>query len=183
MICRRRANQFTEQTSGFVRDLMRRWLHRLRKARDHLGIDWISLGPLANSLCEVANLCRVGDYQWQLRAADRGCHYGLKPASRLHHNQHGRVRSQPVNQLFQPLAVATDRKGLPARTHVHVQPILRHIDANVSLLHGDPFLAQSGSFAAQATVRVRWNDGRGAKLRNGLYCPRTMRSPVRHRIG
>jgi hypothetical protein len=36
-------------------------------------------------------------------------------------------------------------------------------------------------FAAPATVRVRWKDGRGARLTHGLDRPRGIRTPARHR--
>src|SRR5262249_51702215 len=99
----------------------------------------------------------------------------------LHRNQHWLHRPESIEELFNSLAVSGDRKGRTTRTHVHVQPILRHIDANESLFHGDPSLRKRARYAAQATVRVRWNGGRGAELRSGLASPRTRRAPVRHR--
>src|SRR6185503_4626189 len=50
-------------------------------------------------------------------------------------------------------------------------------------VHLIPSLRNRASQAAQATVRVQWNDGRGAALRSGPRGPRMRRSPARHRIG
>jgi hypothetical protein len=68
-----------------------------------------------------------------------------------------------------------NRKPLAVWTHMHIQLILRHI-------HLHPSLRNRAYYAALATVRVRWNDGRGSPLRSGLQSPWMKRSPVRHRI-
>src|SRR5262249_25513987 len=63
--------------------------------------------------------------------------------------------------------------------------VLRNVDTNNDgALHGDPSLPNRASRgAALATVRVRWNNGRGPLLRIGLQSPRLSRPPVRHRTG
>src|SRR4029453_15473718 len=91
--------------------------------------------------------------------------------------------TQPLDQLTQAFAVAHDVKGLTAGTHVHIQSVLRYIDANIDRVHLDPSLRNGARLAAQATVRVRWNGGQGSTLRNGLQGPGMSRPPVRHRIG
>jgi hypothetical protein len=55
-------------------------------------------------------------------------------------------------------------------------------DADDGGFHGDPSLPKGASRrAARATGRVRWNDGRGARLSPGLVRPRASRAPARHR--
>src|SRR5262249_15632538 len=66
-------------------------------------------------------------------------------------------------------------------THGNIEAVLRYIDTNGDLLHGDPSLSKRARGAAPATVRVRWNGGRGAKLSNGLRGPKVRRTPARHR--
>src|SRR5262245_9918258 len=66
-------------------------------------------------------------------------------------------------------------------THGNIEAVLRSIDTNGDLLHGDPSLSKRARGAAPATVRVRWNGGRGAKLSNGLRGPKVRRTPARHR--
>jgi len=75
-----------------------------------------------------------------------------------------------------------DRKPLAVRTHMQIQLILRHINADKDRIHLHPPLRNRAYYAALATVRVRWNDGRGSPLRSGLQSPWMKRSPVRHRI-
>ena len=174
-------DQLTEQPRRLIGDRPRFGLYRFGKPRDHLGIDRIGLGPFAERLREVAHLRRVDNHQRQLRSTNRRRHYRLKPPGRLHCNQHRCHDPQPIDQRLQAFAVSTDCKRRPVWTHVHIQPVLRHIDADECLSHGDPSLRKRARFAAQATVRVRWNDRRGPSLRNGLECPRMIRSPVRHR--
>src|SRR5262249_28275175 len=61
--------------------------------------------------------------------------------------------------------------------------VLRNVDSNIDRVHLNPSLRKRARIAAQATVRVRWNDGRSTVLRNGLASPRMTRSSVRHRTG
>src|SRR5690606_38847178 len=65
---------------------------------------------------------------------------------------------------------------------MHVEPVLRNVDANETHIHPLPSLSKrASSFAAQATVRGRWNGGRGPLLPRGLGVPVGTRSPSRHR--
>src|SRR5690606_24035812 len=67
---------------------------------------------------------------------------------------------------------------------MHVEPVLRNVDANETHIHPLPSLSKrASSFAAQATVRGRWNGGWGPLLPRGLGVPVGTRSPSRHRIG
>src|SRR5690606_40715632 len=67
---------------------------------------------------------------------------------------------------------------------MHVEPVLRNVDANETHIHPLPSLSKrASSFAAQATVRGRWSGGRGPLLPRGLGVPVGTRSPSRHRIG
>ena len=91
---------------------------------------------------------------------------------------------QTDDQCVKAGRLALNRKRLATRTHRDVQPICRYVDTNDDGFHGHPSLPNRASrFAAQATVRVRWNDGRRTKLSHGLDHPRDMRSSARHRTG
>src|SRR6185437_4868299 len=85
---------------------------------------------------------------------------------------------QPVH----PTGITRNRKDFSAGTHRNVQAVFRDVDTDSDDLHGDPSLPNRASlFAAQATVRVRWNGERGAELTYGLQRPRGLRTPARHR--
>ena len=56
--------------------------------------------------------------------------------------------------------------------HVNVELVLRDVDADGDGIHLVPSLSKRASHAAQATVRVRWNDGRRPSLTHGLDHPR-----------
>src|SRR5438874_2672492 len=177
------ANQLSQQTRRLVGQLARLRFHRLGKMGDHRRIDGIRLCPPANRLREIAHLCRVNYRQRQMGARDRRRHDRLEATGCLHRDQRRRNTTQPLNQLTQAFAIAWNGKSLPAGTHVHVQPVLRYIDANKGRVHLDPSLRNRARLAAQATVPVRWNGGRSPALRHGLQSPRMKRSPVRHRTG
>src|SRR6201998_2391246 len=102
----------------------------------------------------------------------------LKAAGRFDRNQLWHKPRQPIDQLFQAFAIPRDHKSLSAWAHMDVQTVLRHIDTNKDRLHLHPSLRNRARAAAQATVRVRWNDGRGTMLRSGLQSPWMKRSPV-----
>ena len=92
--------------------------------------------------------------------------------------------SQPVRQAGDPRPAALHREGLPARQDVNIQPVLRHVDPNVNgALHRIPSLRNRARNAAQATVRVQWNDGGAATLRFGLKRPWMSRHRLRRRTG
>ena len=158
-------------------------LHGFGKAGNHFGVDRIGLGALTDGLGEVTNLCRIDDGQRQRGTRNRCRRNRLKAAGGFDRNQPRRKPLQPLDQLLQAFAVTRDRKSLPAWPYMHIQTVLRDIDANIDRVHLHPSLRNRARSAAQATVRVRWNGGRGAALRSGLQCPKVNRSPVRHRIG
>src|SRR5262249_55775990 len=70
---------------------------------------------------------------------------------------------------------------LSTRTHCDVETIFRNVDTNDDSFHGDPSLCKRARSAAPATVRVRWNGGRGTRLTDGLIGPGGGRTPARHR--
>ena len=84
------------------------------------------------------------------------------------HHPHGRAA-----------VLGGDERGA-AVAAMHIQPILRNVNAN-SGFHRTPSLPNRASLAAQATVRVRWNGGRRPLLSHGLQGPKMLRSLVRHR--
>src|SRR5262249_45319207 len=97
-------------------------------------------------------------------------HKGPDPAARLQGYDAGRDLTQPSDQALQSTRVAIDHKRFTTGTHCDVEAVLRHVDTdNDGVLHGDPSLPNRASrVAAPATVRVRWNDGRGPQLSHGL---------------
>jgi hypothetical protein len=50
---------------------------------------------------------------------------------------------------------------------MNVQPILGDINPDKTFFHLHPSLQMRARLAARATVRVRWNNGRGTMLRDG----------------
>src|SRR6185312_15419513 len=157
-------------------------LGRLGKARDHRGIDRVGLGAFAEGLRVVPHLGRIDDGQRQTRPADRRRHHDLEAAGRLDRNQPRRQRLKALDQPRQAFAVARDGEALARRLNMHIKPILRHIDPNVSV-HPHPSLLNRARAAAHTTVRVQWTDDGGATLSSGLQSPRMSRPPHRHRIG
>src|SRR4030088_2579534 len=175
------AYQLGEKALRFVRQCPQLGFHRLDEVGNDGCVNRVGFGPLAERLGKVAYLRRIHHHQRQTCPRHRRRHDRLEATGGLHSDQLRRERTQPLNQLFQAFAVARDRKGLPAREDVHIQPGLRHIDANIDRVHLHPSLRNRARVAAPATVRVRWNGGGGAALWSGRHSPRTRRSPVRHR--
>src|SRR6185503_9137740 len=89
---------------------------------------------------------------------------------------------QPSGQLLQPRTVAFYDERLTTGMNCNVKTVLRYVDTNRDDIHGHPSLPNRAShFAAQATVRVQWTNGRGTSLTHGLQRPGGLRAPVRHR--
>src|SRR5205807_415135 len=84
----------------------------------------------------------------------------------------------PRDELAQALRAACDREVFAGGTDRHVQPVLGDVDTDKGGVHAVPSLRKRASLAAQATVRVQWNDGRGALLSHGLAVPQGNRSPA-----
>jgi hypothetical protein len=173
-------NQIGEQPRGFIRQRPRLRLGRFGEACDHLGIDLVGLGAFAERLCVVPYLGRIDHGQRQARAADRRCNHDLEAARRFDCHQPRCHGLKPLDQSRQPFAVARDGEALARRQNMHIQPILRDVDPNISV-HSHPSLLNRARTAARTTVRVQWTDDGGAALSCGLQCPRTSRPPHRHR--
>ena len=158
------------------------WPCRLDEAGDDRSIDRVGLGALAKRGGKGPDLGRVDHHDRQAGAAEPGRDDRLEAAGRLDGDCRAGERLQPLDQLGQAFAVARDGKGLFFRQDMHVQPILRYIDPNNNGgVHPNPSLRKRARFAAQATVRVRWNGRRGHKLTNGLGVPRGSRPHACHR--
>src|SRR5205823_2971531 len=110
---------------------------------------------------------------------DRAGDHALVAAGGFHHHQPRSKFPQPFDQCRQPFAVARGGKAFIARPQMHIEPILRYVDAD-KVLHV-PSLRMRAGLAALATVRAEGTDGWGAKLRSGLLGPRSDRSAIRHR--
>ena len=146
---------------------------------DRRGIETVGLGQFAGGSGEIADLAWIDHRQGQMSRRDRAGDDRFIAAGRLHHDQAGSERAQSLHQNRQPFTVARDGEALSARPNVHVQPILRHIDAD-KVLHV-PSLRMRARLTAPATVRADRTGGWGAVLRNGLFDPRSQRAPIRHR--
>src|SRR5215831_3971492 len=174
-------DEIGELLGGLVRQ--RPWYDTrcLAKVSDHGGIDRVGLGALADGLGEGADLPRVGDRNRQAGPGE-GCSYnGLQAAGDLEHDEVGLQDLETRSEVVEPGTRARDSKIFTTWTHGNIEAVLRYIDTNGDLLHGDPSLSKRARGAAPATVRVRWNGGRGAKLSNGLRGPKVRRTPARHR--
>ena len=79
--------------------------------------------------------------------------------------------------------VIINDEALAGGQEADVEAGLGDVDTDKGGVHAVPSLRKRASLAAQATVRVQWNDGRGALLSHGLAVPQGNRSPARHRIG
>src|SRR6201998_1638491 len=160
-----------------------RFSRRRRKMRDHGSIDRIGLGALSERFRKGANLRRIHDNDRKAGAAKRRGGNGLEATGGLQRHDGGRGWRKPHGQPCQPRTVALHRERLTTRMNGNVQTILRNVNANSDDIHGHPSLPNRAShFAAQATVRVQWTDGRGTSLTHGLQRPWGLRTPVRHRI-
>src|SRR5215204_1417670 len=107
----------------------------------------------------------------------------VEAAGRLDRDHRGSERREAGGEFLDAGAVAGDGEGLLGRKHVNVELVLRDVDADDDGVHPVPSLPKRASLAAPATVRVRWNDGRGPPLTHGLDHPRGLRSRARHRTG
>src|SRR5262249_16785440 len=99
----------------------------------------------------------------------------------LEHDEVGLQNLETRHEVVEPGTSARHGKIFTTWTHGNIEAVLRYIDTNGDLLHGDPSLSKRARGAAPGAVRVRWNGGRGAKLSNGLRGPKVRRTPARHR--
>ena len=164
-------HQCGEPSRHRVRQRPQRRLRRFRKARNHQRVDGIALGALAKRLRKRSHLRRIDHRHRQSGSRQARRHHRLKAAGRFDRHRARRQRPQPLRQLSDPRSRARYRKPLLARPHMHVQPILRHINSDIDRVHLIPSLRNRASQAAQATVRVRWNGGRRPSLIHGLDVP------------
>jgi len=175
-------DEIGEKLRGLVRQDANRRPRRFDEAGDDGGVDRIGLGAFAERLCVVADLRGIDDDDRQAGARQARGDDRLEAAGRFHRDQDRRERLQSDDELRETFAVAGDRKRLAAGMDMHIQPILRHVDADVLSVHPIPSLRNRASLrAAQATVRVRWNGGQRPSLSHGLGVPQGRRSLVRHR--
>src|SRR5262249_22503423 len=154
---------------------------RFAEVGDHAGIDWVGLGALADSFRESPDLCRIGDYDRQACRREGRNGDGLEAAGCLDDDEVGLQHFETRYEVVEPGTSARDSEKHTTWTHGNIEVALRNVDTNGDLLHGDPSLSKRARGAAPATVRVRWNGGRGARLTDGLGRPGGRRTPARHR--
>jgi hypothetical protein len=131
MICLRRATR----SARFVGERPHVRLGRLDEADDHARVDRIGLGALADRLGEMAHLRRIDDHHRQRSSRQRSRCDGLEAARRFDRDPLGLNSAQALDKLGQAFAVARDGKGRPLGQNMDVEPILRHVDSNISQLH------------------------------------------------
>jgi hypothetical protein len=176
-------DQIGEHASLFVGQRADLGVGGFDEAGNHRRVDRVGLGALAERLGKGPDLGGVDHHHRQRGRGKARRHHRLEAARRLHRRRLWCQWQQPTDQSLQPGRIARHGKGFPARQDMHVQPILRYVDTNNGGVHLHPSLPNRASLAAQATVRVRWNDGRRPWLTHGLDHPRVIRSSVRHRTG
>ena len=129
----------------------------------------------------MAHLCRIDHRQRQAGPGEGGSRHCFEAAGCLKGHQHRQERAQPGDQLLKTRAATLYGKGFSQGMHMHIEPILRDINADIDLFHGYPALLNRARQAARATGRGHAHDGRGTRLPRGLHAPRLCRSPLRHR--
>ena len=99
---------------------------------DHGGIDRVGLGALAERLGEVAHLRRIDDHDAAgRRRPERAAATVSKPPVASTATSIGRERPQPLASAPPgPCRRAPTAKRAAARPDMHVQPILRDVDAD-----------------------------------------------------
>jgi hypothetical protein len=176
-------DEVAEQLGRFVGERTHVRLGRLDEAGDHQGVDRIGLGALADRLGEVTHLRRIDHHHRQRGPRQRGRHDSLEAARRFDRDPLRLKRAQALDEFGQAFAIARDGKGRAFRQNVNVEPILRHVDPDIScchFFHPSPSL-RNRALAAQAAVRGRWTNGGATRLRRGLKGPRMSRRPLRIR--
>src|SRR5215510_9383917 len=175
------SDELGELLGGLVRQ--RPWYDTrcLAKVSDHSGIDRVGLGPLPDRLGEGADLPRVGDRNRQAGPGEGRSYNGLQAAGSLEHDEVGLQNLQTRNEVVEPGTSAWGGKIFTTWTHGNIEAVLRYVDTNGDLLHGDPSLSTRARAAPPTSVRVRWTGGRGAMLSNCLRGPTLRRTPARHR--
>ena len=149
---------------------------------DDCRIDRIGLGALAERIGEGAHLRRIDDDDRQSGAGERGGNHAFEAAGCFDGDDSRRNRLQSGDELVETCTVTRHDKSLAARAHMHIELGFRDVDSNNESVHPVPSLSKRASHAAQATVRVRWNDGQRPTLSHGLGVPEGRRSSVHHRI-
>ena len=145
-IWRRRASMIGQHAGCLVRHRPHHRLGGFDKAGDHPGVDRIGLGPLAQCLGIGSHLRRVDHDQRQACARQAGRYDRSRSRRSPRPPQRRLMPCQPATQFGKPIRVAAGRPRFSGWQDMHVQPILRHIDANARwCVPWRPFLAQTSS--------------------------------------
>ncbi len=153
---------------------------RLDEMGDDQSVDRIGLGPFANCVGEGAHLCQIDHDDWQASARQSGGDEALEASGCLQPSRSRLKRPKPFDKNGKSLRVAGDNKTFVPAANMHIQLVLRNVDADNGGVHPIPSLRKRASLAAQATVRVRWNGWRRPLLTYGLGVPEALRSPTSH---
>jgi len=119
----------------------------------------------------MAHLCRIDHRQRQAGPGEGGSRHCFEAAGCLKGHQHRQERAQPGDQLLKTRAATLYGKGFSQGMHMHIEPILRDINADIDLFHGYPALLNRARQAARATGPGHAHDGRGTRLPPGCTRP------------
>jgi len=107
----------------------------------------------------MAHLCRIDHRQRQAGPGEGGSRHCFEAAGCLKGHQHRQERAQPGDQLLKTRAATLYGKGFSQGMHMHIEPILRDINADIDLFHGYPALLNRARQAARATGRGHARNG------------------------
>ncbi len=127
---------------------------------------------------EGADVAGIDEGDGQAGRHEAGGDDGLEAAGGLDPDRLGREGGEAGDEGGDAVGVAGDGEGLSARADVDVEGVLGDVDADEGGVHLVPSLRKRASFAAQATVRVRWNGGRRPWLLHGLDRPKCCGLPA-----
>src|SRR5882724_11686906 len=149
-----------------------RRLDALGKQREHLRIDRVGLGKLAQGPGKVAYLARIDHRSPYSRAGKGRCSQAPEHVGGFHDHQRGPGQThQPLAQLGTARFIVGYAPRLALGQHMDIQMVLRHIDTykNIKLTHGftRSYLAIIQA-RAQATARIHAKRKAATRLRDGL---------------
>jgi hypothetical protein len=149
-------HQFGAPDRQIIRQRARWWAHGFSKVGDHCRVDRVGLGQSANGAGELAHLARIDNGDRKAGCGERGGDHAFIAAARLEDYQRGRPRLQSRDQSAQTFRVCGAAERGAIRSHMQVDPRLRHVDANKAIrfaldIHHPTSLMRA---RAQTTVRV-----------------------------
>src|SRR5262249_7206956 len=100
----------------------------------------VGLGRLGDGLGEGADLPRVGDRNRQAGPGEGRSYNALQAAGGLEHDEVGLQNLETRHEVVEPGTSTRHGKIFTTWTHGNIEAVLRYVDTNGDLLHGDPSL-------------------------------------------